>query len=359
MSSWDFRAPLNRKRFCVACGVLVSNEEQVADYEFFARDLTIPAFWTSIYRAIISQQRSDPVRQKQHDLHLSGVSRLYYLLWHDDILEGRVFRVPWDRNRVITERSHMIEDGKLRDDRIAIYPARLWGHQYRNYPDGYPIHAHCWTMMERVIGPDAENNLDILLKVLTQRWDTEPPNFVITRHRPGADAKKYPPEEIYTTWDPTDVPEVQAVIRQYTRQNSSEETKLGNSNFRNLGVLDLPLDIIFQIFDYISAADTESILTATQWKLPNSYWRSRFPRKLIFEIDEFISPETEDPGVDWAFLCLGIEKLLENERVYGLQSRQRIFRILQSVKELFEDRKRRVQASRDSEAPAEPEEGLK
>lgn len=281
------------------------------------------------------------------------MSRLYYLvdaspLLHQDLLRGKAFSVPWDKNRTVTERSHMIKkDGQFRDERTLIYPANFWDDRHRDlYPHGFPIHAYCWSMIERIIGPSAENDLDLFLEVLFQIWDTEPHPFEVSncignRSWGGMDSSEaLSEEELHAVWDPTDVPEIQAILRQSTKQEVGERSKMRSSGSQNLGTLDISLDVIHQILDYLPVTDIENILTATQLQLPNLYWRSRFPRQLIFEADEFISAEAENANVDWRFLCLEIEKLLGNESLHGLQNRQRIFRILEGTKELFLSRLR-------------------
>jgi hypothetical protein len=36
---------------------------------------------------------------------------------------------------------------------------------------GYPLHPACWRLIQRVIGPDSEQQLEALMKALRQRFD--------------------------------------------------------------------------------------------------------------------------------------------------------------------------------------------
>lgn len=73
-------------------------------------------------------------------------------------------------------------------------------------------------------------------------------------------------------------------------------------------------------------------LYAFGWQIPDSYWRCRFPREIITEIKTELDPKVE---VDWKFLCLKAEELLETSQ--SLLNRQRIFRVLEGTKKLFFD----------------------
>lgn len=35
---------------------------------------------------------------------------------------------------------------------------------------GFPVHANCWILIEHVLGPLAEEHLDILLEAMLDRW---------------------------------------------------------------------------------------------------------------------------------------------------------------------------------------------
>lgn len=135
--------------------------------------------------------------------------------------------------------------------------------------------------------------------------------------------------------DPINIPEIRTLLRKFaprtTPGTSKRILRSSRRHIRNLGALDLPLDIRFLILDHTSAADIPNTLTATEWQIPESYWRSRFPRDIVFEIEEI--PPTRE--VHWERLCLETEKLLEKSTIPGLQNRQRIIRVLKGTKKVL------------------------
>lgn len=196
-------------------------------------------------------------------------------------------------------------------------------------------------MVRWIIGKNAEDELDVLLEVLHQRWQTEPPPFELGTWVQGrwwgpdssAELEEIDRKiELRALWDPMDIPEVLSVIRRYTHKRPTRP----RTRSHYLDKFDLPLDVLFQIMDCLHATEIESFLTATPWHAPDSYWRSRFPRRFIPEADELITSQAEN--VDWQLLCLEVEKLIENDSSLGIQSRQRIFRILEVTKNLFQSR---------------------
>jgi len=95
----------------------------------------------------------------------------------------------------------------------------------------------------------------------------------------------------------------------------------------------LPTDIRFIILDLLKEPkDILNILVAFkwQWQIPDLYWRSRFPKDILFEFDEIITSKKE---LDWQYLCLRAEELLET--CHGLRNRRRIMRVLEGTKSVF------------------------
>jgi hypothetical protein len=94
--------------------------------------------------------------------------------------------------------------------------------------------------------------------------------------------------------------------------------------FQDLGEerLGLPTDVQWLLVDYWDYKSIPSALRSFGWVLPDSYWHQRFPKGgLIFEIEGM-----EFETVDWQFLCLGVEKLLEWSP--ELLNRRRVLQLL-------------------------------
>lgn len=73
----------------------------------------------------------------------------------------------------------------------------LDSHNEGEYPGGYIVHSNCWTLLEWVLGRQAETNLELLLQVLRGRFDENP--FNIDQYADGGDGTtpsrrwRYPP----------------------------------------------------------------------------------------------------------------------------------------------------------------------
>lgn len=93
----------------------------------------------------------------------------------------------------------------------------------------------------------------------------------------------------------------------------------------------LPADIQWLIVDQLEYRDIPRILRAFGWVLSDWYWSQRFPKDLIFEVEDL--KKTDKVAFDWPFLCLGVEKLLW--RSPGLLNRQRLLPVLRKTKKLF------------------------
>lgn len=82
------------------------------------------------------------------------------------------------------------------------------------------------------------------------------------------------------------------------------------------------------IMDLLDYKEIPKPLRAFGWVLANSYWSGRLPKDLVFELYDLDNVE-----VDWKFLTLGVEKLLQ--RSYGLLNRRRLLPVLRKVRGLF------------------------
>ncbi|QMW29431.1 hypothetical protein G4B84_004766 [Aspergillus flavus NRRL3357] len=163
---------------------------------------------------------------------------------------------------------------------------------------GYPIHAHCWVILDRVIGHEM----------------------------------------------------VQKHLREFTRAVEaywSQCTGVGRVELRRDSVIvNPPLDVAILIVDQIYGSrpcslemlrDTRNLLEAFQWKLPDTYWRTRCESRLVFEMDDLIR---ENRPVNWKEFCLGLEELLLDKDWFcnsGMRIRLRTLTSLGGIKECFLD----------------------
>lgn len=221
---------------------------------------------------------------------------------------------------------------------------------------GTPVHAHCWTSIERIIGPRAEKELDQFLFALRFRFKCQP--FEVKNCLVGTASKQTweagkiqskrrvtltDEERLVPVSDPINIPAIHKLIGE-SKKCRDCHLRIGQTRIsreRHIPViahsrptpLRLPLDIQFVVVDYLTQfPDLKNALIAFHWQLPESYWRLRIPRKLIFETEDLFSEDQAD-GVDWKYLCLGIERILATS--HGLMNRKRIFRVLEGTRNLF------------------------
>lgn len=241
------------------------------------------------------------------------------------------------------------------------------------YPHGYRVHMWCWSLIKKIIGEPAEQNLELLLETLGERWREDPFEVqgctrkshgirelswctpeLLTDQRFQKDRIGYTQaktfdqirridedvtKNIISLRDPYKGSDIRKLISNCVltraREGMKRKTrrwcsKPSSSAYRD--PLGLPLDVEFLILDNLDYKDIRSVLLAFGWQIPDSYWRTRYPRDIIHELEEMrVSSSTE---IDWKSLCLTTEEMLET--VPELQNRQRIFRILRGTKELFD-----------------------
>lgn len=262
---------------------------------------------------------------------------------------GRPFLVPRDRNKAVTDKEQVIDRlGKSIDTRIWVHAANLWDDRNQDiYPHGFPVHAYCWRVVEQIIGSAAEENLEIFLQTLRERWQENPfevDTCVYKQQWFGtiAGSGQLIPENLIATANPDDIPEIKNII-----QSATEETahKRGRGRLRVQTPFDLPLDVQLLIIDCLRPRDARNALDAMGWRVPLSYWQGRaaLSIKYIHEVEDVKSEEE----VDREFLYQEAEELLENKAPlpYGLKNRLRIFRILEGTKKSFFFRLAKVEDS--------------
>ncbi|KAK2755790.1 hypothetical protein FQN54_005940 [Arachnomyces sp. PD_36] len=229
---------------------------------------------------------------------------------------------------------------------------------------GYLVHAHCWVLVDRVIGLKlVERELRLFVEAIRQFWKEKHDLWGLLRININYEDAFYPAYNrlrktrqiaassgrrnlkrcVDTSKNPVIVPELQTLINRAVSGHSTNDYVPLRS--QHAAVFDVPLEIAMMIvgilYKYIyysqaSINDLRNMLTAFQWKLPDSYWQSRCKKDLIFEVDDLI--RSNDQAVDWQFLCLGIEELLLKKGWYdygGLKNRGRTLHLLQGIKNIF------------------------
>lgn len=243
----------------------------------------------------------------------------------------------------------------------------------RNGLLGYMVHAHCWVLLDRVIGHALiKGNLKIFVDAIQNFWmknralwnhmqfdyNYDDPFYSARKHlretsqftgcpcrgRPRIEheCEIDPIRYVDMTKNPVIVPEIQSLINRAVRDHSKDDVL---RRPQQAIVFDIPLEIAMMTVNimyndiYYSQAsidDLRNMLTAFRWKLPDSYWKRRCKKDLIFEVDDLI--RSRNQTIDWQFLCLGIEELLLTDGWYdngGLKNCGRTLKLLKGLKGVF------------------------
>jgi hypothetical protein len=283
---------------------------------------------------------------------LSGISQRLMTRFSDLSSHGvggncGVFIVPWDRDAVDTDYSRLNEPEKdSREMLTVVYPVSFDDFSAQClYPQGFPIHAYCWTLIERIIGPCAETHLELFTRALQKTWGERIvlPHFV--EQAVWSLQYMYSPTVVevpIAVQDPIDVPDIKDLLHRDALVQRTNKLRSWNCRPTKSGnpMCDLPLEITYMILDYLHSPDASRLISTMNWHIPDAYWRSRFPRDIIFEIER-LSPTAD---LNWRLLCLEAELLLETSK--RLLNRQRIFQILIRTKQHFEDERRDLELER-------------
>ncbi|KAB8265812.1 hypothetical protein BDV32DRAFT_144335 [Aspergillus pseudonomiae] len=270
-----------------------------------------PKLWSYYYRAILVDSEGD---------RLSGICpKIYHSKKH-------VNRVPTD-----PQRARIFGPVRKGSRNVDFRMARI---VYDTEPDipkeriGYPIHAHCWLLLDRVIGHEiVKKNLREFGRAVDAYWWRNLGNW-------GTGLWHHEDEMLFYG---TQAGHLSCYGKPATRECTDVHLR-GHS-----AIVDLPLDIAILIVDLIYGSrprsmerliDTRNLLEAFQWKLPETYWKTRCDYWLVFEMDDLIR---EKRALNWSRFCLGLELLLERGWYCnsGLRTRQRALTSLGGIKEHF------------------------
>ncbi|RJE27046.1 hypothetical protein PHISCL_00631 [Aspergillus sclerotialis] len=102
-------------------------------------------------------------------------------------------------------------------------------------------------------------------------------------------------------------------------------------SFIECSALSLPLEVKFMILDHVDPKDMENMLLATQWKIPETYWRMRLYSGNMFEIYGL----DQEKNIDWRWLCVQFE--IRSQTWPALCNRNRIVDIIKDIVGPFHD----------------------
>lgn len=146
---------------------------------------------------------------------------------------------------------------------------------------GYPIHARCWNLCQRVVGVDVEQHLGSFLDALPRRFRKR---ISPLRHS-GPDAEfawdsrpsvGIGPKTWFLYCDPFIIPEVEDLVRQ---QRARKTKGIKGQLYHYPSVTRLPEEVQYMVWDSLDRDDIHALHQAfsgaSQWTLPDTYWISR------------------------------------------------------------------------------------
>jgi hypothetical protein len=219
---------------------------------------------------------------------------------------------------------------------------------------GYPVHARCWSLCRRVIGPDIERHLERFLDALRQQFRKR----INPRRDTGWDGQFGSGCRHWwiSTWtrflhrDPVQIPAVDDLIQSTIIRTKNprcywEDGHRGNdlrqTTFHYPFEKFLPYEVQCLIWNYFDRKDVTILHQAFtgkfQWHRPDSYWIHRAQSTRIFEIqDVFVKVKGDRPNkylVNWESLCFQAEELVHT--CEELRNRRRIMQILERTNKRF------------------------
>lgn len=264
-----------------------------------------------------------------------------------DVLINDIFYVPPSRDLALVGWRSKVTNTAVtlaRCTHILVPPTvmepirrRTRGPQPPIVPDGYLIHARCWSLLEHIVGPVDDEKLPFLFSALKRRYSEGP--MVVDRLSHFLTNSEYPFLRVPTFYD-SDPWKISAVRDLFIKSREGivngplASTSLAQDNDDTIlqhPLALLPVEIKLLILDQLGPDDASSMVRAWNWVTPDSYWKLRFPSDILFEIKN----EDMNYPVDWMSLCFAAEKMIDVS--YGVRNRRRIFKILERTKMYYLD----------------------
>lgn len=179
---------------------------------------------------------------------------------------------------------------------------------------GYPVHVRCWDfMLVHELGTFVDNHLPAIVHALRQQYNDAGWRANILRHQP----------------DPGVIRPIQSLVfKAQQRKRPRFQSKRYEHRDRFLLLRSLPVEILLMVFAQFESKDFAAMQEATGLYLGDDFWRSRIPPDVFFEA-EF----GKGDDIDWAFLCVKLERL-DLENLEGMAGRRYILGRLDKAERL-------------------------
>lgn len=170
---------------------------------------------------------------------------------------------------------------------------------------GYPVHVRCWDFLQvHKLGDFVDNHLPDILHALRQQYNDVGWRAHILWRQP----------------DPGVTRPVQSLVfKAQRRKRPRFQSKRYGHRDRFLMFRSLPVEILQMVLAPFESRDFAAMQEATGLYLGDDFWRSRIPPDVFFEAGRI----DKGDDIDWAFLCVELEKL-DLEKLEGMEGRRYI-----------------------------------
>lgn len=170
---------------------------------------------------------------------------------------------------------------------------------------GYPVHVRCWDfLLVHNLGDFVENHLPDILHALRQQYNDVGWRDHILWRQP----------------DPGVIRPIQSLVfKAQRRKRPRLQSKRYRHRDRFLLFRSLPVEILQMVLVHFESRDFAAMQEATGLYLGDDFWRSRIPPDVFFEAGRI----GKGDYIDWAFLCVELEKL-DLEELKGMEGRRYI-----------------------------------
>ncbi|PWY86665.1 hypothetical protein BO70DRAFT_427703 [Aspergillus heteromorphus CBS 117.55] len=270
-----------------------------------------PLTWLHLFRAIIYSRDDNQLYKRGY--HLSGVG------YYPGAVNDRMMYVPRDPEATLL--------GALWHDKATVAamtpdPITEFGASESCRLQCVLVHSRCWDFVQRQTGPAGGLDLELLVKglmVLRPQWNSS------AKPKP-ADPKMFPDHRPDEKGNLRGILEADPVYNDNVRCALLASIRFSTVCRRRFPLrhifrerFGVPIEIIYEICDFLELADIHHLLLAFEERLPVTYWEKYVPFHLIFETEGL----EMDADSIMGFAVKYHGRWMERERISILNRRRR------------------------------------
>jgi hypothetical protein len=266
-------------------------------------------------------------------------------------------RTDYTRPYIVPKNPNMARIGgrtpnlQYNDTFVQFYAAsiRRQPNEFKDEDIGFVVHAHCWALLNHIVPTNLiERKLEKFICAAQkywrghELWGSNDPMLRLVKQYDLLHAHSEPKSpfkygcDIYK--NPLIVPEIQLVIERARKAGKK------NSQPRYTNYSHVPLDVAILIAERIcpihytldDVKNTQNMISAWQWTLPDGFWKRRLKEEdILFELE---SLREADYSIDWQSLRLDLMALVSDRNWYklsGLANRVRMLSFMTAITSNF------------------------